>query len=279
MQGKTVVITGATSGIGAVAADRLAGQGARIVFVARDKARGEATLDQLNAIAPGAGHAVHYADLSKLAEMKRVGAEIAAAEPKIDVLVNNAGAMFGAEPLTVDGFEKTFALNHMSYFVLTNLLLDGLKAAGAARIVSTASDAHEAAKLDLDGLPARNGSGWRAYANSKLCNILFNRELARRLEGTSVTANCVHPAFVASRFGDNVGPFMAFGIKLAKFFAVTPEQGAATIIWLASSPEVAGASGGYYYKCKPAEPTAAAQNDADAKRLWELSAKLSGVGA
>lgn len=280
MQGKTVVVTGATSGIGEVAADRLAEKGARIVFIARDRARGEQTLKHLNAIAPRAAHAVHYADLSRLSEMKRVAGEIAAAEPKIDVLVNNAGALFNTREVTGDALEKTFALNHMSYFVVTSILLDRLKAASGARIVSTASDAHKGAKLNFSDLQSERGySGFAVYGRSKLMNILFTRELARRLKGTGVTANCLHPGFVATRFGDRSGGILSFGVKLAKNFAITPEQGAETIIHLASSPGVEGASGQYFYKSKPVAPTKEAQNDSDAARLWDISAKLAGLGA
>jgi NAD(P)-dependent dehydrogenase (short-subunit alcohol dehydrogenase family) len=279
MQGKTIVITGATSGIGEVAADKLAGMGARIVFIARDPARGEETLKHLRAIAPHAEHAAYYANLSRLSEMKRVGAEIAAAEPKIDVLINNAGALFNHRELTADGLEKTFAVNHLAYFVLTNLLLPSLKAAGHARIVSTASDAHKGALLDFTDLQSERGySGFAVYGRSKLMNILFTRELARRLESTGVTANCLHPGFVASRFGDESGGIFSFGIKLAKNFAITPERGAETIIYLAASPEVEGTSGGYFYKSKSATPTKEARNDADAAKLWQVSAEISGVG-
>ena len=212
--------------------------------------------------------------------MKRVAGEIAATEPKIDVLVNNAGAVFATREATVDGLEMTFATNHMAYFVVTNLLLDKLKATPGARIVSTASDAHKSGKLDFEDLQSeKKYSTFRAYGTSKLCNILFTRELARRLAGTGVTANCLHPGFVATGFGDNTDGLMgfAFGV-LKKVAAITPDDGAKTIIYLASSPEVAGQSGFYYYKCAPLAPTAAAQNDADAKRLWEISAKIAGVG-
>lgn len=280
MQGKTVVITGATSGIGEVAADRLAEKGARIVFVARDSARGEETLKHLNAIAPHAAHAAHYADLSRLSEMKRVARAIADSEPKIDVLVNNAGALFNSREVTEDGLEKTFATNHMAYFVVTNLLLDRLKAAQGARIVSTASDAHKGAKLDFSDLQStRRYSALAVYGDTKLMNILFTRELARRLKGTGVTANCLHPGFVATRFGDRSGGILSFGVRLAKNFAIAPEQGAETVIHLASSPGVEGVSGQYFYKSKPATPTKEAQNDADAARLWDISAKIAGLDA
>jgi NAD(P)-dependent dehydrogenase (short-subunit alcohol dehydrogenase family) len=276
MQGKTVVITGATSGIGEVAADRLAAKGFRIVFIARDRARGEVTLKHLNAIAPGAAHAAHYADLSRLSEMKRVARDIAAAEPKIDVLVNNAGAIHLSREVTEDGLEKTFSTNHMSYFVLTNALLPQLKAAGGARIVSTASDAHKGQKLNFDDLQMeKQYSTFGAYGRSKLSNILFTRELARRLAGTGVTANCLHPGFVNTRFGDNNGGIARFLGHLVKNFGLTPEQGAQTIIYLASSPEVETVSGKYFYKSAVATPTKEAQNDADAKRLWEISEKIA----
>ncbi|MGA7674521.1 MAG: SDR family oxidoreductase [Rhizomicrobium sp.] len=280
MQGKTVVITGATSGIGEVAAVELARQGARIVFVARNPLRRDTTLARLSVVNDKVKHTAYLADLSRLSEMKRVAGEIAAAEPKIDVLINNAGAVFTKRETTADGLEMTFATNHLAYFVVTNLLLANLKATPGARIVSTSSDAHKSGKLNFDDLQSEKSYvGFRVYCNSKLENILFTRELARRIAGTGVTANCLHPGFVASSFGDNNGGWteFAFGL-LKKIAAISPEDGAKTIVYLASSPDIAGQSGGYYYKCAPSTPTAAAQNDADAKRLWEISAKIAGVG-
>jgi retinol dehydrogenase 12 len=286
MLGKTVVITGATSGIGLVAAERLAQQGARIVFIARDRARGEAMLARLRSLGParqsvsGREHAVHYADLSLLAQMKRVAAQIAATEPRIDVLVNNAGALFARRELTAEGFERTFATNHLAYFVVTNLLLERLKATLGARIVSTSSAAHRRAQLDFDNLQWEHDyRGFAAYASSKLMNILFTRELARRLGDAAVTANCLHPGFVATRFGDGNGGLMEFFLKFAKRLALTPEQGAQTLIYLASSAAVAQHTGDYFYRCRPAAMSALAQSDADARRLWELSARLTGVTA
>ena len=281
MQGKTVVVTGGTSGIGEVAALRLAEKGARIVLIARDQTRAAATLVKLKNANPSAAHAAHYGDLSALAEMKRVAGEVAAAEPRIDVLVNNAGAVFLSRKTSVDGLEMTFATNHMAYFVVTNILLDRLKATPGARIVSTASDAHRSGKLDFDDLQSEKSySSFRVYGTSKLCNILFTCELARRLDGADVTANCLHPGFVGTRFGQNNANniFMKALAKTIMSFGLSPEDGARTIIHLASSPDVAAISGGYFYKCKVAEPTDAAQNDADAKRLWEVSAKIAGVG-
>ena len=277
MQGKTVIITGATSGIGEVAAVRLAEKGARIVFTARDQARAGDTMAALRKAGPNADHALHMADLSRLSEMKRVGARLAQ-EPQIDVLINNAGALFNKRRETEDGLEMTFALNHMAYFVITNLLLPKLKSGG--RIVSVASNAHRGARLDFDDLQTRRGYvGFPVYSKSKLCNILFNRELARRIAGSGVTANCLHPGFVATRFGDDSGGLMRTVLKVAKpIGAISPEEGAKTIIYLASSPNVNNVSGEYFYECKPATPTAEARNDQDAKRLWEISQQIAGLG-
>ncbi|HEY6291838.1 MAG TPA: SDR family oxidoreductase [Terriglobia bacterium] len=279
MTGKVIVITGATSGIGQVAAEKLAGMGARMVLVARDTARGEAVLARLRELGPDAPHNVHYADLTRLGEMKRVAAEIAAAEPRIDVLINNAGAMFGSRQLTEDGLERTFALNHVSYFVLTNGLRERLLASAPARVVNTSSDAHKGNKLDFNDLQsAREYQAFKVYGRSKLCNILFTRELVRRLAGTGVSANCLHPGFVDTRFGDQSGGLFALGIRIGKrLIAISPQKGAETIVYLASSPEVANVSGEYFYKCRPATPTQEAQDDAAAKRLWLETARLAGL--
>jgi NAD(P)-dependent dehydrogenase (short-subunit alcohol dehydrogenase family) len=278
MTGKTVVITGGTSGIGQVAAEALAGMGARIILVARDRARGDMTLARLRAKGPGAEHAIHYADLSRLAEMKRVGQAIAAAEPRVDVLINNAGALFNRREVTEDGLELTFATNHVAYFVLTHLLRDRLVASAPARVVSTASAAHRGARLNFDDLQLKEGySGFRAYGRSKLCNILFTRELARRLAGTGVTANSLHPGFVATRFGDQSGGFASGVFRLFKRFAISPEKGAETIVYLASPDAPATVSGAYFNKCREAKTSAEAQDDQAARRLWQETAKLAGL--
>jgi NAD(P)-dependent dehydrogenase (short-subunit alcohol dehydrogenase family) len=276
MRGKTIVITGATSGIGEAAALRLAEQGARIVFTARDKVRADATMDKLRKANGGVPHAVHMGDLSLLADMKRVAGEIAL-ERAIDVLINNAGALFNARQETSDGLEKTFALNHMSYFVITNLLLPRLKP--GARIVSTSSGAHRRAKLDIDDLQSRRSfGGFAVYSKSKLCNILFTRELARRIVGTGVTANCLHPGFVATRFGDQSGGLVSAFVRVAKpFGGISPEEGAKTILYLATSPNVASVSGEYFYECKLDMPSAEACSDRDARKLWDISTEISGL--
>jgi retinol dehydrogenase 12 len=277
MNRKVVVITGATSGIGLVAAEKLAGMGARMVLIARDRSRGEAALERLRAVGPNAAHVAHYADLSTIAEMKRVAGEIAAAEPRVDVLINNAGALFSARQLTADGIEMTFATNHMSYFVVTLGLAERLHSTPGARVINTSSHAHKGRHLDFDDLQsAKDYQGFPVYGRSKLCNILFTRELAKRWADTGVTANSLHPGFVATRFGDSSGGFFQHGIQVAKLFAISPEKGAETIIYLATSDDVAKVSGKYFYKCRAVNPTSDAQDDSAAKRLWEESARLAG---
>jgi NAD(P)-dependent dehydrogenase (short-subunit alcohol dehydrogenase family) len=276
MRGKTIVITGATSGIGAVAARTLAARGARILLIARDDARGEQMLRHLQALNPEAAHGLYLADLSRLEEMQRTGRAIAAAESRIDVLMNNAGMISFSNERTVDGLEVMFATNHMSYFVITSLLLERLRAAPGARIVSTASEAHRGRTLDFERLG--RGNGTRGYGVTKLCNILFTRELARRIAGTGVTANCLHPGFVATRFGDNSRGAVRMGFQVAKrLFAIRPEQGAETLVFLASAAEVANETGGYYVRRARTEPSREACNEADARRLWELSERLAGA--
>jgi NAD(P)-dependent dehydrogenase (short-subunit alcohol dehydrogenase family) len=277
IRGKTVVITGATSGIGRVAAERLARMGARLVLVARDRTRGERALMRLAACGPGLAHGVYYADLCRLSEMKRVGAEIAAAEPRIDVLINNAGCLFATRQVTEDGLERTFALNHLGYFVLTHCLRDRLIAAAPARIVNTASGAHVGAALDFADLQFAKGYQFRlAYGRSKLANILFTRELARRLQGTGVTANCLHPGFVSTGLGQRDNPLLGLLVRLAMVLRAGPaEEGAETLVYLATSPEVAGVTGTYFCDCRPKTPSAQAQNDDIAARLWAESARLA----
>ena len=254
--------------------------GARIVLIARDKSRGEVTLARLHEKAPDLAHTVHYADLPRIFEMKRVAAEVAHKEPRIDVLINNAGAMFGSRQLTEDGLEYTFAPNHMAYFVVTEGLRERLLASSPARIVNVASAAHQGARLDFGDLQSAKGFGaMKAYSRSKLCNILFTRELARRLLGTGATANWLHPGFVATRIGDESGGSISRFAWLAKFFAISPEKGAETIVYLASSPAVAETTGEYFYKRQPIAPSPTAQDDRVAALLWERSAALAGLKA
>ena len=278
IRGKVIVITGATSGIGQIAAERLAAAGARIVLVARDRGRAERTLARLREAGPDAAHGAHIADLAMLAEMKRVGRDVAAAEPRIDVLINNAGNVFGTRAVTPDGLERTFAVNHMAYFVLTDCLRDRLVATAPARVVNTASAAHLRQTLDFDDLQLEAGySAMTAYGRSKLSNILFTRELARRLAGTGVTTNCLHPGFVATGLGQREGGAFALMVRLYMLFGRRAEIGANTIVYLASAPEIATVSGGYFIGTRRAEPSRTAQDDVAATRLWAVSARIAGI--
>jgi NAD(P)-dependent dehydrogenase (short-subunit alcohol dehydrogenase family) len=210
--------------------------------------------------------------------VRQLAADVRSRCDRLDVLVNNAGAVFDKRGVTVDGFERTFALNHLSYFLLTNLLLDILKASSAARIVSVASNAHQPAKIDFDDLQSeKRYFSFRAYSVSKLANILFTAELARRLAGTRVTANCLHPGAIASGFGRNNPGWFKSVIALAQLFMISPEKGARTSIYLASSPEAEGKTGLYWVKCKPAQPSKAARDEATQRRLWDVSAQLVGL--
>jgi NAD(P)-dependent dehydrogenase (short-subunit alcohol dehydrogenase family) len=277
MKGKTIVATGATSGIGEAAVLELAGMGARILVVARDQGRADATMRKLEAKAPGLDHRLQLADLSNMAETRKVGAAIAASEPRVDVLINNAGALFSNRRVTPEGLELTCALNHMAYFVLTEALREKLVDSAPARVVSTSSTAHQGMSLDFDDLQSAKGyGGLKVYGRSKLANILFTRELARRLAGTGVTANCLHPGVVATRFGESSGGFAGLVIPFLRPFFILAERGADTIIYLASSPDVEKTTGQYFVKRKITEPSAAARDDAAAKRLWEASETLAG---
>jgi NAD(P)-dependent dehydrogenase (short-subunit alcohol dehydrogenase family) len=270
------VVTGATSGIGKATATALARLGAQVVLVGRDRGRGEATAAEV-AAAGASPPRLEIADLACMAQVRALAGRLGALE-RIDVLVNNAGLMAGQRRVTADGFDEVFAVNHLAPFLLTSLLLGQLTAAAPARVITVTSGAHTGARLDLDDPQLERGwDGWRAYANSKLANILFTRELARRLEGTGVTANCAHPGVVRTRFGREARLPMRAAVTLGRPFMLSPQRGASTIVYLATSPEVAGASGGYYVKRQRREPSAAARDDATAQRLWQLSEELTGL--
>ena len=274
---KYILVTGATSGMGKVTAQRLAERGATVVIVGRNAEKTQATMEEIQQRVPKSAVRSLVADLTSRAQVRALAQAYRDTYPRLDVLVNNAGGMFGARQLSSDGLEMTFALNHMAYFVTTELLRPRLKP--GARIVTTASNAHRGAKLDFDDLQSRKWySGFPVYSKSKLCNILFNRALARRLKGSGVTANALHPGFVATRFGDNSGGLMRAVFKVAKpIGAISPEEGARTITYLASAPEVADISGEYFYECKIATPSPEARNDEDAERLWEISEGIAAL--
>jgi NAD(P)-dependent dehydrogenase (short-subunit alcohol dehydrogenase family) len=220
---------------------------------------------------------VEIADLASMEQVRALAGRLASLE-RIDVLINNAGLVLGEHRVTKDGFEHVFAVNHLAPFLLTNLLVPKLTGSAPARVITVTSDAHSAAKLDLDDPNLEHGwDSWRSYANSKLANILFTRELARRLDGTGVTANCAHPGVVRTGFGRESKPLMRFGMTLARPFFLSPDRGADTIVYLASSPDVAGETGGYYVKRQRREPSAAARDDTAARKLWDISEKMTGL--
>ncbi len=280
MQGKVCLVTGATAGIGLVTARELASRGARVIIVGRSTERTASAVAAIKSATGSPTVESLLADLSSLAELRRLAAQIGELTPRLDVLVNNAGGIFLNRLESADGFEMTFALNHLSYFLLTNLLLPLLKRSTPSRIVSVASEAHKGVSIDFDNIAkAERFGGWRAYQQSKLCNILFTYELARRLEGSGVTANCLHPGFVRTEIFRQRGAIGWLVRRAADLIALSPEQGALTSIYLASSPEVAGVSGQYFAKEKPAVSSPQSQDKAVAKRLWQLSEQLTGITA
>jgi NAD(P)-dependent dehydrogenase (short-subunit alcohol dehydrogenase family) len=273
---QTFLVTGASSGIGRETARALARRGARVVLVSRGSGAGAAVTETLRK--ESGNDELHFlgADLSSLAEVRRVAAEFGARFGQLDVLVNNAGAFFSSRTLTADGFETTFSLNHLSYFLLTHLLLGALLQSPAPRIVNVASAAERFGRLHDDPMLSRGYGGWRAYAQSKLANLLFSYRLARVLAATPVTVNALHPGTVATGFGSG-GSASSLLLKLARPFLKTPAQGAQTAIYLAASPDVAGVSGGYFIGENPARSSARSHDQGAQARLWRLSRELVGL--
>ena len=269
-----VILTGATRGIGQAAAIELAGRGAELGVVGRDAARVRATAEQARASGGGAPVHEHVADLERMGEVRRLAAELLGAYPRIDVLANNAGAMFTSRHITRDGFERTFALNHLAPFLLTNLLLERLTAS-RARVVTTASDAHKGGLLDLDDLQSERGSfrPGRVYGTTKLCNVLFTRELQRR--NPAIAANCFHPGVIRTGFGKNDGALARISLTLAAPFLRSPERGAGSLVWLALDPGAGELRGQYIEKQRPVQPSAQARDDRLAAELWQRSEELS----
>jgi retinol dehydrogenase 12 len=277
MTGKTCLVTGATSGIGRQTALQLAMLGASLIIVARDAARGEAAADQVRGRVTSAQVQTMTADLSSLTQVHRLAGEITSRCTRLDVLVNNAGVICTRRELTADGLERTFATNHLAPFMLTNLLRGLLQRSAPARVITVASAAHRQVRtIAWDDLPrGAKASPGQAYAQSKLLNILFTRELARRLTGTGVTANCLHPGFVRTSLGRDVTGVPAAVVRLALRLRPGPAAGAKTPVYLASSPEVTDVTGGYFVRCRPAQPSALARDAQAAMRLWALSAELA----
>jgi retinol dehydrogenase-12 len=281
MKGKVCLVTGATSGIGEVAATELARRGARVVIVGRSSERCAATLERIRSSTGATAVESIVADLSSQAEVRRLADQVRERCDRLDVLLNNAGGMFLDRRESPDGIELTLALNHLSYFLLTEQLLPLLKASAPSRIVNVASDAHKGASIDFDDIQGRRRyRGWRAYQQSKLANILFTYELARRLEGTGVTVNTLHPGFVRTNFFADFTGWIGFITKLgASLIAISPEAGAQTSIHLATSPEVASVSGQYFVKSRPARSSPQSHDRDAADRLWRLSEVLTGQAA
>jgi NAD(P)-dependent dehydrogenase (short-subunit alcohol dehydrogenase family) len=268
-----ILITGGTNGIGLAAAQMLAARGANVAIVGRNEGRTQAAAARIRAVA-AAGVAVgtFIADLSSQAAVRKLAAEVLSRYPRLDVLVNNAGAMYTTRQLTADGIEQTWAVNHLAPFLLTTLLLDRLEASAPARIITTASDAHRGAQLPFEDLNAEHSyRGFGRYGQTKLANILFTLELARRLEGSGVTANCFHPGLVASGFNRNNGLLMSLAMTVLAPVSRSSEKGAETLVWLATSPQVAQTSGAYFVDERPATPSPAGQDREAAQRLWDVS--------
>jgi retinol dehydrogenase-12 len=276
---KVCVITGATDGIGKEAAYDLALQGATLLLHGRDPDKGARAVAELKARSRNPAIEFLPADFGSLAAVRRLAAALMERTPHIDVLINNAGAMFVNRRVSEDGYELTFAVNHLAPFLLTHLLLDTLKSAPQARIVTTASNAHRSVALDFADLQAtRKYAAMGAYGRSKLANILFTRALAKRLEGTTLTATCLHPGFVRTSIARDLGPIPRGIFRLLSRFVRSPQQGARTLVYLASAAQVQGASGGYYIDCKLTQPAPAGQDDKAAEHLWQVSKKLVGIG-
>jgi NAD(P)-dependent dehydrogenase (short-subunit alcohol dehydrogenase family) len=279
MSGKTVLVTGATSGIGLEASARLAGLGAQLVLVARDRARGETAVAAVKRQSGSQAVSLMCCDFASLRQVRALAAEVTASHPTLHVLVNNAGSVSVKREVTEDGIERTFAVNHLGAFLLTNLLLDLLKRSAPARVVTVASAAHRYADMPFNNLQFENGGYGilRAYARSKLANVLFTAELARRLVGTGVTANCLHPGAVATNIWSHAPWYAKPLLAVAKGFMITAEKGADTIVYLAASPEVQGLTGGYYDKNRQVSLVPLARDEAVASRLWQHSAALVGL--
>jgi NAD(P)-dependent dehydrogenase (short-subunit alcohol dehydrogenase family) len=278
MTDKVVAITGANAGIGRETAVALARMGATVVMTSRDAGRGAEALADVTVRSESAKVELMALDLADLSSVRTFATELLDRHDRLDVLVNNAGLVMARRTATIDGFETTFGVNHLGHFYLTSLLLDRLRASAPARIVVVSSQAHRMVRrgLDFDDLQGLHRyRSFDAYSRSKLANLYFTRELARHLAGTGVTVNAVHPGYVASRFGrDGDMGFEAVLTLGARLFALTPEEGARTSVYLASSPEVEGVTGGYYKKCRPISMSKTAQDDVAARRLWDASDAL-----
>ena len=278
MKDKVVIVTGATDGIGLVTAHELAAMGAEVIVVGRNAEKGRGVVADIKSSSGNEKVELMVADLSSMEEVRKLANEFKSKYKRLDVLVNNAGAVFQKRSESADGFEMTFALNHLNYFLLTNLLLETIKASAPARIINVSSGAHHGEEINFEDLQNQNNyNGLSVYGQSKLANILFTKALAKRLEGIDVTTNAIHPGFVATRFGRNNGGLMGLFMPIAHLFARTPAQGAETLVYAASSPEVENVSGEYFVDSAVAPSSAASKDMEAAERLWQLSAEMVGL--
>lgn len=279
MKDKLVMVTGATAGIGKVTARELARKGATVIVVGRSREKCETITNEIRTTTGNPNVSYMVADLSSQGEIRRLATEFYARHNHLDVLVNNAGAVNTKRLESPDGIELTFAVNHLNYFLLTHLLLPALKAAPTARIVNVASDAHAAGALNFDDLEykQRRYNAFSAYAQSKLANIMFTYELARRLTGSTITSNALHPGFVSTRFGANNGGIFTFIPLLARLIGVNEDRGAETSIYLASSPDVEGVSGAYYSEGRLSKSKQVSYDTAAQQRLWQISEQMTGI--
>ena len=280
---KVCLITGATSGIGKATAMGLANMGASVVMVGRDRGRGDAAMAEIKEKSANASVDLLLADLSSQEQVRRLADDFKEAYPRLDVLINNAGVIRSKRITTADGLETTFAVNHLAYFLLTNLLLDMLKASAPSRIVNVSSGEQRNATIDFDNLQGEKGyKGAKAYSQSKLATVLFTYELARRLEGTGISANCLHPGGrvpVRTNFGSGVSGVFGYMVRALTPLMKSPDKGAETSIYLASSPEVEGLSGRYFVKKAEARSSEVSYDERIARRLWEVSAELTNLPA
>src|SRR5712692_7669681 len=276
MAGKVCLVTGGNSGIGRETALGLARLGATVVIVARDRAKGEAALSEIKRQSGNENVDLLVADLSSLDSVRQLAQEFRGKYSKLHVLVNNAGVFLPRRFVTADGFESTFATNHLGHFLLSNLLLDMLKASAPARVINVTSDAHKGAQIDFEDLMGeKKFSGFKAYGQSKLANVLFTYELARRLEGTGVTVNCLHPGVVRAGFGKDAGGLFSIGVRVVSPFMMSPEKAARAAVYLASSPELEGITGKHFSKSKEEKSSRESYDQATADRLWQVSAELT----
>jgi NAD(P)-dependent dehydrogenase (short-subunit alcohol dehydrogenase family) len=275
---KTCLVTGATSGIGLVTAKELASLGATVVLVGRSPAKCTQAMDSICRQVPGADVDFLVADLSSQEQIHQLNEQFRSRHSRLDVLINNAGGVFMFRQLSVDGIEMTFGLNHLNYFLLSNLLLDMLEASAPARIVNVASSGHKNRPLDFDDLQLERGyKGREAYGRSKFANLLFTYEMARRLEGSGVAVNALHPGWVKTNIGRNNGLIFRLLMPLVQFNAISTQEGAETMVYLASSPGAEGLSGNYFYKMEPISSDPGTYDGKAARRLWGISLELTGL--